>query len=77
MEMVELLISEGVELRNETNIERVSLKELCEAVSLPIYTYNITLLALLYIYHFNNSFFFSYILNVICHQNLIYQQYLI
>ena len=37
MEMVELLISEGVELRNETNIERVSLKDLCEAVSLPIY----------------------------------------
>ena len=43
MEMVELLISEGVELRNESNIERVSLKELCEAVSLPIYIqYNST-----------------------------------
>ena len=33
MEMVNLLVKEGVELRNESSIERVSLRDLCEAVS--------------------------------------------
>ena len=34
MEMVLILVGEGVELRNESGIERGSLRELCEAVSL-------------------------------------------
>jgi hypothetical protein len=33
MEMVMLLVSEGVELRNESNIEKLSLRDLCDAVS--------------------------------------------
>lgn len=35
MEMVLILVNEGVELRNESAIEKGSLRELCEAVSLP------------------------------------------
>lgn len=33
MEMVMLLVAEGVELRNESNIEKLSLRDLCDAVS--------------------------------------------
>jgi hypothetical protein len=33
MEMVMLLVSEGVELRNESNIDKLSLRDLCDAVS--------------------------------------------
>jgi hypothetical protein len=32
MEMVMLLVAEGVELRNESNIEKLSLRDLCDAV---------------------------------------------
>ena len=39
MEMVELLVKEGVELRHESNIERESLQELCEAVSAATCTF--------------------------------------
>lgn len=35
MEMVLILVNEGVELRNESAIEKGSLRELCEAVSAP------------------------------------------
>jgi hypothetical protein len=32
MEMVTLLVAEGVELRNEASIEKGSLRDLCDAV---------------------------------------------
>lgn len=32
MEMVTLLVNEGVELRNESSIEKGSLRDLCDAV---------------------------------------------